>query len=201
MKTYRATRHDAVRLKQKNNDEEVHHPIAKSLQIDRVIGAFSGLKILELFAGQGNLTGVYHKFGSVECYDRKYLHTGDSYLVFHRLIYEKKIYDVIDIDPYGFPNRFFPDIFLLIEEGFMFITMPKPFVNILNGITATHLMAYYEKENPSLDRVLLKLKHFGLCHWRDVYLLEYLETDRMWRFAFHVSKVKATEFTGVKNRP
>lgn len=36
-KTYRAIRHDVVRLKQKNNDSDVHHPDEKINQINKVL--------------------------------------------------------------------------------------------------------------------------------------------------------------------
>lgn len=198
-KTYRAIRHDVVRAKQKANSDDTHHPDEKRAQIETALAGKSDLKILELFAGQGNLTKIYAPFGSVECYDKK-LKTGDSYLVFHRLIAERRKYDVIDLDPYGFPNRFFPDVFMLIDDGVMFITMPKPYVNILNGITAQHLTCYYGEQNPSLEVIKEKIRLFGLCHWRDVQCIHELEFGKMWRLAFSVKRVKATEFCGIRNR-
>ena len=133
-------------------------------------------------------------------YDKKYLNTGDSFIIFHKLIAEKNKFNVIDLDPYGFPNRFFPDIFLLIDKGIMFITMPKPYVNILNGITQTHLISYFDDHNPSEKKIIEKFVLFGLCHWRKVELLNVLNLKSVWRFAFKVEKVKATDYTGVKNR-
>jgi len=201
-KTYRAIRHDIVREKQKNNSNEVHHPNEKIEQIGKVLKGKKNLNIVELFAGQGNLTKVYEEYAKdneVECYDKK-LKTGDSYLLFHKLIYEKKKYDVIDLDPYGFPNRFFPDIFLLIEDGYMFITMPKPYVNILNGITKQHLTCYYGEHNPNFDTIIEKIKLYGLCHWREITLIDKVDLGRLWRIAVKVKRVKATEYTGTRNR-
>ena len=202
-KTYRAIRHDVVRKKQAENANEVHHPDEKKNQIEWVMSNLNAQRnhdILELFAGQGNLTKVYERYGSVTALDKKYLKTGDSFLVFHKLIAEKKKYTVIDIDPYGFPNRFFPDIFLLIEDGIMFVTMPKPYVNILNGITQAHLISYYGEPNPSEDTIIERLALWGLCHWRQVELIDSIDCKSVWRFAFSVKKVKATEYTGVRNR-
>ena len=199
-KTYRAIRHDVVRQRQYNNDGLAHHPKHKSIQIDKCLEGKSGLKILELFSGRGNTTRILEKYGEVDAYDKTYLKTGDSYLVYHKLISEKKKYDVIDLDPYGFPSRFFPDIFLLIDNGIMFITMPKPSVNILNGITQTHLMVYFGDKNPSKETIIKKIAVFGLCHWRQIECINYVDLKSVWRFAFHVKKVKATEYTGVRNR-
>ena len=204
-KTYRAIRHDVVRAKQKENADEVHHPDEKINQIKQVFSEWDfdnskTPKILELFAGQGNCTKVYDAYGDVTSYDKKHLKTGDSYIEYHRLIADKKKFDVIDLDPYGFPNRFFPDIFLLIEKGILFVTMPKPYVNILNGITQTHLISYYDEHNPSEQTIIERIALMGLCHWRKVELISSLDCKSVWRFAFAVERVKATEYTGVRNR-
>ena len=202
-KTYRALRHDVVRKKQRENNKDVHHPEQKKEQIQNVLNGKTDLKIMELFAGKGNLAPTYNSYvgenGFLEQYDKS-LKTGDSYILFHKLIAEKRKYDVIDVDPYGFPNRFFPDIFLLMENGVMFITMPKPWVNIANGITKQHLTCYFGEGNPSLDVIKEKIKLYGLCHWRDINFLNIMDFGRLWRFAVSVKRVKATEYTGVKNR-
>jgi len=198
--TYRAIRHKIVRQKQKNNDISINHPIEKINQIKTNLSKNMNYKILELFSGQGTLTKVYQEYGVVDSFDKTTLDTGDSYLIFHKLISEKKKYDVIDVDPYGFPNRFFPDIFLLMDETKFFLTFPKPYVNILNGITQTHLYSYFQKTNPSKDEILERIALFGLCHWKKVELIDSFETRSNWRFVFNVSKVLATSYTGTNNR-
>ena len=199
-KTYRAIRHDVTRAKQAANTETTHHPMAKKKQAEKILSKYTACKILELFAGQGNMTRIYEQFGTVESYDRRYLKTGDSFVVFHKLIAARKKYDVIDLDPYGFPTRMMPDIFLLIDKGFIFITMPKPAVNILNGITQTHLTAYFGEQNPGFETITNRFVLWGLCHWRKITLINYFELKSIYRFAFEVEKVKATDYTGVKNQ-
>lgn len=199
-KTYRALRHDVVRKKQKENSNEVHHPDQKINQIYSVLDKNKKYNILELFCGRENLTKHYKNFGIVDAYDKKYKKTGDSYIVFHRLISEKKKYDIIDLDPYGFPNRFFPDIFMLIEDGYMFVTMPKPYVNILNGITRAHLISYYGEHNPNIETITKQFAIWGLCHWRKVQVINVLDCKSIWRIVLKIKKVKATEYTGVNNR-
>ena len=202
-KTYRAIRHDVVREKQKKNADEVHHPNQKIRQIKRVLSGLdlpNSIRILELFAGRGNLTKIYSEYGNVTSYDKSYLKTGDSFLEYHRLIADKKKFEIIDLDPYGFPNRFFPDIFLLIDKGLLFITMPKPYVNILNGITQTHLTTYFDTHNPSKEQIIERIALFGLCHWRKIELIDEIDCNAIWRFVFNVEKVKATEYTGVSNK-
>ena len=72
--------------------------------------------------------------------------------------------------------------------------MPKPYVNILNGITQAHLISYYGEPNPDEDCIIDRIAHWGLCHWREVTLIDSVDLKSIWRFAFHVKKVKATEY-------
>ena len=78
--------------------------------------------------------------------------------------------------------------------------MPKPYVNILNGITQAHLISYYGEHNPNKETIIERIALWGLCHWRKVELIDCVDCKSVWRFAFKVEKVKATEYTGVKNR-
>lgn len=216
-KSYRAIRHDITRERQGANSDLVHHPNEKSYQIKKVLDGKKDLKILELFSGNGNCTKIFSNYGNVYAHEKskvvynslventkdlKFVEckNSDSFLEFHNLIYNKKKFDVIDLDPYGFPNRFFPDIFLLIEEGVLFVTMPKPYVNILNGITSTHLISYYGEHNPSKEVVINRIALWGLCHWRKIELMDCMDCKSIWRFCFSVEKVKATEYTGTNNR-
>ncbi len=198
-KTYRALRHDAVRKRQRENSADAHHPAEKTLQIHRVLNGMQNIKILELFCGAGNLTKSYEKFGDVMALDKK-AGTGDSFRVFHRLISENKRFDVVDADPYGFPTRLMPDVFLLIDDGYLFLTIPIPSVNILHDITKTHLFSYFGTDSPTIQQMIEKIALWGLCHWRKVEEIETIKIGRMWRLALRVRRVKATEYTGVKNR-
>jgi tRNA G26 N,N-dimethylase Trm1 len=219
-KSYRAIRHDIVRDKQKNNENEVHHPDHKIKQIKKVLAEFAGWcdkSTLELFSGHGNCTKIYAEYGEVIANELKanvflklkentkdlmlvHCNKVDSFLFYHELIALKQKFDIIDIDSYGFPNRFFPDIFLLIDNGYMFITMPKPYVNILNGITETHLISYYGERNPSYEKIIERIVLWGLCHWRKIEIIDCVDCKSIWRIAIKVTKVKATEYTGIKNR-
>lgn len=216
-KTYRAIRHDVVRKRQNENSDTAHHPDEKVEQLQKILTR-NDYHILELFAGHGNLTEFYHLYGEVVavemnkaifkklsdrlagCEDMELLNT-DAYLEIYRQIGYKLKYDIVDADPYGFPNRLFPHIFLLIEDGYLLLTMPKPYVNILNGITQTHLISYYGDHNPPFDMIVDRIALWGLCHWREVTLIDSIDCKSVWRMAFSVKKVKATEYTGVRNQP
>jgi len=69
-KTYRAIRHDIVRLKQKQVTLDLHHPNEKVQQIQEILQGLTGLNILELFAGSGNCTTYYDYMAkSVKAYE------------------------------------------------------------------------------------------------------------------------------------
>ena len=199
LKTYRAIRHDIVRKRQSEDCASTTHPAQKTKQIHEILQTKNRLSILEMFAGVGNLTEEYKKYGQVTAFDRR-LGTGDSFREYHRLIADKKVFDVVDIDPYGFPSRFFPDIFLLIDDGYLFVTCPIPSVNILNDITKTHLQVFYGSDNPTIDQISNRIAEYGLCHWRKVEEIDCVKIDRLWRLVYRVNRVASTEYTGVKNR-
>ena len=199
VKTYRAVRHEVVRNCQKNNILSTNHVHEKRTQVDQVLSGKSDLKILELFSGDGFLTGVLSQYGHVKKMDKR-LGTGDSFIEYHRLIADKEKFDVVDADPYGFPSRLLPDIFLLIDDGIFFMTIPIPSVNIPNGIFKTHLQCYFGTDNPNEDQISQKIAEYGLCHWRQITELSCVRMGRMWRFAFDVKKIKSTDYTGVRNR-
>ena len=216
-KTYRALRHDYTRNLQKTNNDLLHHPDEKINQIKEYTKntAFSKkIKILELFGGHGNLTKEYVKLGKTTVFEKdkskveilksisdelEVVKTDSFNEIFHH-VYKKKKYDIIDIDPYGFPYRLFPHIFLLMEKSLVFLTIPKPYVNILNGITQTTLMCHFGESNPSIDTILSKIVVWGLSHWRQVEVLDILDLKSVWRVCLDVKRIKATEYTGTKNR-
>ena len=216
-KTYRAIRHEVVRKRQREDSADTRHPDEKINQIRLALNDSEDLNILELFAGSGNLTKEYAKYGSVVAvdnvgkvyaqlvenmkdYDNVVCERKNSFYYFHELISKKKKFNVVDLDPYGFPNRVFPDVYQLIEDGYLFVTVPKPYVNILNGITQAHLISYYGNHNPSQEEVIERIALWGICHWRKSTLIDSQDLKSVWRFCFLVEKVKATEYTGVRNR-
>lgn len=198
-KSYRAIRHDVIRSKQKVYDQDVVHHDQKIHQIRSFLKDKKDLNILELFSGSGVLTKEYQNYGVVTECDKKN-GTGDSFRLYHRFIYENKKFDVIDIDSFGFPNRFLPDIYLLIEDGLMFVTLPIPSINILHDITKTHLFSYYGSDRPSIEEMANKIALFGLSHWREVSIVDLIKCNRIYRLVLSVKKIKSTDYTGVKNR-
>ena len=61
-------------------------------------------------------------------------------------------------------------------------------------------LAYFGEPNPSEDTIIDQIVTWGLCHWRQVELIDSIDCSSVWRFAFSVVKVKATDYTAVRNR-
>lgn len=186
-----------MRVKRKGqlaNLPKFHHPKEKTDQINRILNSKDKkLKIVELFAGQGNLTKVYQKFGQVKSCDIS-LGTGDSYIYIHSLIGNREEYDVIDADDYGFPNRLFPDIFMLTnvkKETIMFLTFPKMSKTFKNLWNKDLMKNYFGVENPTPAIINKRISEYGRCHLRDIELLEMLDLGSVWRLAYRVKKYNA----------
>ena len=57
--------------------------------------------------------------------------TGDSFEYIYKLRAENRLYDVIDIDSYGYPSKFFPLIFEMIkDEGLLIFTFQSWAFNV-----------------------------------------------------------------------
>jgi len=164
----------------------------------------TGLKevsVLELFAGeQGYMTNLYRSAGcTVESLDRL-LGTGDSFQACYERVASRKTYTIVDADPYGYPWRLFPHVFLLIDDGALFFTMPKVGVMRESQMTRQMRCAYSGKFRPDLEDILDRLWWYAVCHWREVSLLDALDLGKVWRVSLRVKRVKATEFCGVRNQ-
>jgi len=91
----------------------------------------------------------------------------------------------------------FPHVFLLVEDGYLFVTFPKPNVNITNRMNDVHQESYYGVAKPTEGQILDRIISWGMSHWRTVVLIDTIEFANMWRLAFKVKKVKATEYVGI----
>jgi hypothetical protein len=177
-----------------------HHPAEKINQINQILQNKSfnkDFKILELFCGKGNLTKEYKKYGTVVSLDKIYGGL-DSYQIFHNMIYNKELFNLIDLDPYGYPVRFFPDIFLLIKDGFLIVTFSK--LTKANKWTLKLMESYFNVKKPTKDQIVRTLCNEGMKHWRLVKEIDYLDLGKVHRIAFSVKRVNACEYCGTTNR-
>ena len=198
MTGHTAESHKAIRKQQSENADEYHHPDEKIQQLQKYTKLIKG-EILEVFAGRGNLTQFYEQEGNVTAMSKE--EHGDSFDAIYKLRSYKKKFDVIDIDSYGYPDKFFPVIFQLMrDECFLVFTFPIVGVNCLNGITEQHFINFWRSARPTIGDVTGILTDMALREWFLIQLVNVQKIKRIWRFAFVCKRQKATEFCGVRNR-
>lgn len=191
-------KHQIVRAAQSNNADSHHHPVEKMLQLDELKNYIYG-DILEVFGGQGNLTKYYSKLGKVTPLTKET--TGDSFDYIYKLRAENKLYDVIDIDSYGYPSKFFPVVFEMIkDEGLLIFTFPVLGVQCVNGIVEQHFINFWGSARPTIGDVTGKVTDFALREWKIASLISVRKIKPIWRLAFLVKQEKATLFCNVRNR-
>ncbi|SHE67091.1 N2,N2-dimethylguanosine tRNA methyltransferase [Seinonella peptonophila] len=213
--TVSSVKHKYIRLHQSKNNDKHHHPIEKKEQINRVLSKDQQYRILETHAGNGNLTKLYLEFGEVVAHDidqtkicrleqiknpNLKIMKCDSFKRIHHYIYEKQKFNVIDLDPYGYPSRFFPHIFQLIEEGYFFMTIPKIGVQQVNKIMIEHYRLFWgmdlsDKES-YVQKIDAKMKDFALCYFRTLDLIDCVDLGRLYRLAYKVKKESAFNLFG-----
>lgn len=189
--------HKITRTLQRLNHDTYHHPKEKLKQLNELKPYIHG-NILEVFAGQGNLTEFYKEHGKVTPMTQE--ETGSSFDAIYKLRSEKKKFDVIDIDSYGYPDKFFPIVFELMHESCLLIfTFPIVGVNCLNGIIEQHFLTFY-KNIPSIGDVCGVITDLALREWILPQLIDIRKIKRIYRFAFLCSRKKSTEMCFVRNR-
>ena len=191
-------KHKEIRKGQKENLDKYHHPDQKINQLENFKDDISG-NILEVFGGQGNLTKWYEKQGKVTSMTKET--TGNSFDYIYKLRGERKKYNVIDIDSYGYPDKFFPVVFeMMRDKGILIFTFPIVGINCLNGITEQHFINFWRSPRPTIGDVTGILTDFALRSWYLLSLKDVQRIDRIYRFVFECNRVKATELCNVKNQ-
>lgn len=214
--TSNSVKHKVRRLSQAQNQDKYHHPQEKIDQIRRILPK-KDLHTLEMHTGFGNLTKIYQEYGSVLGYDIEgervdYIQSmcmqdvdvvkGDSQIELLNMVYQRLWFDVVDIDPYGLPSRYFPLVFNLINDGWLFLTFPKLGVAQINKITVRHYQAFWgfelDQKAQYVEIIQNKLKDYAYQCFRKIEVLEVLDLDRVYRFAIKVKKESALDLVGLK---
>lgn len=189
-------KHVRVRSGQSDNAEKYHHPDEKMRQLRKFEFYLHG-EILEVFGGAGNLSGFYQEYspGHV-CSWTKAEHNSFDYI--YQLRANKRKFDVIDIDSYGYPDLFFPVVFEMMADTCLLVfTFPIIGVNCLNGIMEQHFITFWHSDRPTIGDVTGVITDLALRNW---YLASLRDVVRIWRFVFVCERVKATEMCHVRNR-
>lgn len=213
--TPNSVKHKLRRLQQAENLDKYKHTDEKvAIASKFVIG--EGLKVLETHAGFGGLTEFYADHGSVECYDidtnrvnainAKGLEgvravKADSEREVLGLLSRRSTYDIVDLDPYGMPSRYFPYVFGLINNGLLFITLPMIGVAQMNKITIRHLEAFwgvdYRDKETYIDKVSQRLSDYAFMQKRSSEVVDVTKIDRIYRLTVKVEKVSLCDLVGL----
>lgn len=212
--TTNSVKHKIRRLLQDENMDRYKHTKEKQEQAIKYIHGVNN--ILETCCGFGGMTEFYNKFGLVECYDIKKPRVdfinelglsgvtcikADSEQEIYKLLVNKRVYDVIDIDPYGMPSRYFPSVFGLIDNGLLFVTLPMIGVAQINKITIRHLEAFWgvslDDKDTYTDKVFARMQDYAFMHKREIALLDCVRIDRIYRLCIKVEKKSCCDIVGL----
>lgn len=218
--TESSVKHKYIRIKQRENDDKYHHPKEKTEQVLRVMREIgkNHVAVLETHCGNGNLTSVYNLYGEVLAHDidpqkvefvKSKAHEGvdvykcDSEKEIHRHVWHNLFFDIVDVDPYGFPSRFFPHILHLLKDGFLILTFPKIGVQQINKIMIEHYRVFWDvdikdSEQEYRKKIIEKVKDYGFMLKKEVALFEYIDLGRTYRFVFKVKTQSMLELVGLK---
>lgn len=215
-RTLSSVKHKVRRLQQAQNMDRYKHTGEKRAQAARFISGEHN-RILETHCGHGGMTEFYSACGEVLSLDingdRVKHVTGlnlpsvtasrtDSEKEIIRLLAGGRTYDVIDVDPYGFPSRFFPHVFGLIDDGLLFLTFPMMGVAQINKVTIRHYQAFWGIELSDkgnyLNLIEQRLKDYAFMHKREIEVLDVQRLERVYRFAIKVCKKSAFDIVGLK---
>jgi tRNA G26 N,N-dimethylase Trm1 len=219
-RTLTGVKHKIRRLQQSKNLDRYKHTAEKTGQIVKYLKP--GSNVLETHCGFGGLTRFYadndcfvdaydikqKRVDAVNSigYERVHATRANSEEEILALLYSKIHYDVIDIDPYGFPSRYFPLVFGLINDGVMFLTFPIMGVAQINKITIRHYLAFWgitlsDKEN-YVRKIFERLEEYAFMQKREIKLLDCIKIDRVYRLAISVKKKSLVDIVGLKiNKP
>lgn len=214
--TANSVKHKIRRLGQAGNEDRFKHTREKSALAAKYITR-EGMKVLETHSGFGGMTEFYAANGcNVECYDiderrvrsidAKGLDSvnaskGDSEKELLRLVYGRSKYDIVDIDPYGLPSRYFPSAFELIDGGYLFLTFPVLGVAQINKITIQHYQSFWGfivgSDQDYLEIIHSKLHDFAFMSRRAIRILETEKIDRIYRMVIEVKKASLCDIVGL----
>ncbi len=214
--TASSVKHKVTRLQQNANEDRYKHTAEKIVMAE---GFDISGNILETHCGFGGMTDYYKHCGNVESYDIKrdrvdhvkslnFRHVkvmhGDTEKLIWNFLCERRVYDVIDIDPYGLPSRYFPYVFGLINDGLLFLTFPVMGVAQMNKITIRHYEAFWgitlDDKDCYVEKITKKLEDYAFMFKREIRVVAVEKIDRIYRFAIRVEQKSLLDIVGLKVR-
>lgn len=216
-----SVKHKVRRLQQAKGMEKYSHPKEKAELVMPILRSLlerkgKPLKILETHCGFGGMSRVYDQYGSVLGFDIVQERIDacsaacerfdgikkDSEHELLRLRYEKKKFDVVDVDPYGLPSRYFPYVFGLINDGYLFLTFPMMGVAQINALTIKHYQVFWgielDDKGEYVQKIVERLSDYAYIEKRKITVEQVVRVDRIYRLVIKVEKVALTKLLGMK---
>jgi hypothetical protein len=149
-----------INKKMSEGDESCHHPEKKKnfflkTYDEDFLDTRSSFKpsCYEYFEGTENsqyCTSFYNE-ANIQTEGNDIVTSGiDSYLLHHKHISEKRKYDIIDLDCFGLPFKFFPQIYMLLnDKAFLYVTSVNYYTPILNWRRKMQFQSYFKKNKPT----------------------------------------------------
>jgi hypothetical protein len=212
-----SVKHKIRRLQQNDNQDRYKHTKEKTEQASIYMPRWNDISILETHSGFGGMTDFYSNYGDVKCFDIKQERVdhindkgcsgviaakGDSEKEIISLLANRQDFDVIDVDPYGLPSRYFPYVFGLIKKGVLFLTFPVMGVAQINKITIRHYQAFWGIElsdkDSYVEKIMQRLDDYAFMFKRELKLLDVQKIDRIYRFAISVEEKSLLDIVGLE---
>ncbi len=212
-----SVKHKIRRLQQAQNQDRYKHTDEKLEQIQRT-KPHSVLQVLETHAGFGGLTRYYSQMAymvtSLELKQERVdaikdlglsnvsLLKTDSEREIYGFLYQNRTFDIVDVDPYGLPSRYFPHVFGLIDNGMLYLTFPVMGVAQINKITIEHYRVFWGIEladkNVYLDKIQQRLIECAFMHKRQIEFMDIQKINRIYRLAIQVKKTSMLDIVGLE---
>lgn len=220
--TEASVKHKYKRIGKKSNEDKYKHTNEKKIILEVALRHFDfkNISVLETHAGYGGMTEIYSEISkqvtSIEIEKEKVIFIAkkrlknvrtiksDSEEKIFELITLKNKFDIIDIDPYGFPSRFFPHVLKLFKkDGLLFLTFPALGVANLNKITQRHYKVFwnincFEDKEIYIEKIKEKLFDYGFIYKKELEILSVTKLDRVYRFAIRVQEKSLLDIVGLE---
>lgn len=216
-----SVKHKVRRLQQAKGMEKYSHPKEKAELAMPILNNLrdkkgKNLKVLETHCGFGGMSRIYNQFGTVLGFDivQERIDTcveacghfegikKDSEHEILRLRYENRKFDVVDVDPYGLPSRYFPHVFGLINDGYLFLTFPMMGVAQINALTIKHYQVFWGIELDDkveyIQKIIDRLAEYAYIEKRKIIVEQIVRVDRVYRLVIKVEKIALTKLLGMK---
>lgn len=217
--TVSAVKHKIRRLEQAKNDDRYKHTREKTDFAQKVLAEFKPVKILETHAGFGGMTQYYNSLAptvSLEIDPSRVdfiaqqimvnveAQKADSEREVLVLAHRREKFSIVDVDPYGMPSRLFPVVLDLIDDGYLFVTLPQLGCTQINKITTEHYRAIYNIDIKSeadkaayVELISAKFSDFGFWFKKSVEEVGRVKIGRIWRLAYRVKKQNLLDRVGL----